>query len=145
MVTTGPFLEVQADDGTLPGGTTIAAGHIDLRVRVQCNTWVGIDKVVVLVNARPAPGLEFTRAANPAMFGDGVVQFDRTIRVPLSEDAHLIVVATSDSRTLETGYGRSPQANLRPIAYNNPIYVDVDHNGWQPNGDTLGHPLLEAQ
>ena len=145
VVTTGPFLEVQTDDGTMPGGTTIAAGHVDLRVRVQCNTWIGIDKVVVLVNARPGPGLTFTRAANPEMFGDGVVQFDRTIRVPLSEDAHLIVVATSDTRTLETGYGRSPQSKLRPIAYNNPIFVDVDHNGWQPNGDTLGHPLLRAQ
>ena len=56
-----------------------------------------------------------------------------------------VVVTVSDTRTLETGYGRSPQSKLRPIAYNNPIYVDVDHNGWQPNGDTLGHPLLKAQ
>jgi hypothetical protein len=31
--------------------------------------------------------------------------------------------------------------NMPPIAYTNPIFLDVDHNGFQANGDTPGHPL----
>ena len=142
FVTNGPFLDVRADDGTWPGGLTIAAGHVDLNVKVQGTSWVRVDKVVVLVNGRPGKDLTFTRASHGDDFYDDVLQFNRTIRVPLSEDAHLIVVATSDDATLATGYGQSWQAKMHPMAYNNPIFVDIDHNGWQPNGDTLGQPLL---
>jgi hypothetical protein len=28
-----------------------------------------------------------------------------------------------------------------PTAVSNPIFVDVDGNGFQANGDILGHPL----
>ena len=30
---------------------------------------------------------------------------------------------------------------MQPCAYHNPIFVDVDGNGFQANGDTLGFPL----
>jgi hypothetical protein len=30
---------------------------------------------------------------------------------------------------------------MRPCAYNNPIYVDADGNGFKANGDTLGYDL----
>jgi hypothetical protein len=30
------------------------------------------------------------------------------------------------------------------MAFNNPIYVDIDGNGWKPNGDTLGFELPTA-
>ena len=30
---------------------------------------------------------------------------------------------------------------MNPCAYNNPIFVDVDGNGFTPNGDSLGFPL----
>ena len=75
------------------------------------------------------------------MFRDGVVKFDRTIDVSLSEDAHLIVVAYGENFNLKTGYGTSAQANLKPCAYNNPIFIDVDGNGFKPNGDLLDYPL----
>ena len=32
-----------------------------------------------------------------------------------------------------------------PLAFTNPIYVDIDGKGFQPNGDSLGHPLLTAK
>jgi hypothetical protein len=75
------------------------------------------------------------------MFSSGVVKFDQQLDVPLSEDAHLIVVATGENSTLAKGYGTSPQAEIRPIAYHNPIFVDVDGNGFTPNGDLLGWPI----
>lgn len=141
VLSTGPYLEVSTVDGKIAGDDARCTGGVDLKVRVQCNTWAGIDRVQVLVNGRQEPSLNFTRTSHPQMFKDGVVQFEETIRVPLQQDAHLIVVATSENATLKTGYGTSDYAKMRPMAYNNPIYVDADGNGWQPNGDTLGFDL----
>jgi len=74
-----------------------------------------------------------------------VVKFDETLTVALQQDAHLIVVATGENFNLEKGWGLSWESGMRPVAFTNPIYVDVDGKGFQPNGDTLGHPLLVAR
>ena len=71
-------------------------GRLDLKVKVQCNTWAGIDRVQILVNGRPEPKLNFTRATHPQMFKDGVVKFDEKLHIPLQSDAHLIVVAIDE-------------------------------------------------
>jgi hypothetical protein len=34
---------------------------------------------------------------------------------------------------------------MHPVAFTNPIYADVDHNGFQANGDTLGYPLMTSK
>ncbi|MEZ5303411.1 MAG: CehA/McbA family metallohydrolase, partial [Verrucomicrobiales bacterium] len=141
MLTTGPFLTVETGGGVLPGGEDRATGAARLKVKVQCNTWNAIDRVQVLVNGRQREDVNFTRAANPAMFQDGVVQFDQTIEVPLSQDAHLIVVAIGENHTIEKGFGTSTQASMMPCAYHNPIFIDVDGGGFQANHDTLDHPL----
>ena len=141
VLSTGPFLEVETEDGVIAGGETKAKGSIELKVRVQCTDWIDIDRVQVLVNGRQIPELNFTRAKNAGMFKDGVVKFDRTVKVPLKEDAHLIVVAYGENFNLKTGYGTSAQAGIKPCAYNNPIFVDVDGGGFQPNGDLLDYPL----
>ena len=70
-----------------------------------------------------------------------MVQFERDLGVPLSEDAHLIVVAIGENSDLGIGFGSSPQAKWKPCAYHNPIYVDIDGDGWKPNGDTLDWEL----
>ncbi|MEQ1859394.1 MAG: CehA/McbA family metallohydrolase [Chthoniobacteraceae bacterium] len=142
ILTSGPYLTVATSDGTLPGGTTRAqSGGVKLRVKVQCTDWIDIDRVQVLVNGRQPADLSFTRATHPKMFADGVVKFEREIFVPLAQDAHIIVVARGEKSTLATGFGTSGQANVRPTAYNNPIFVDADGGGFTPNGDTLGWPL----
>ena len=72
---------MRAEDGTGPGDTTRAVGgSVKLAVRVQCTDWIDIDRVQVLVNGRARPELNFTRAANPKMFKDGVVKFDKLHR-----------------------------------------------------------------
>ncbi len=141
MVTSGPYLEVATSDGTIAGGTTRATAGVDLKVKVQCTDWIDIDRVQILVNGAQRPDVNFTRATHPEMFEDSVVKFNQTVRVPLSQDSHLIVVAYHHGGTLKTGYGSSTQAGMHPCAYNNPIFIDVDGGGFQPNGDTLGHPL----
>jgi hypothetical protein len=53
----------------------------------------------------------------------------------------VIVAACAEHSTLALGYGSSSQASMRPFAYHNPLWVDVDGNGVKPNGDPLGYPL----
>lgn len=141
IITNGPFLEVTAHDGTISGGETRVTESIDLDVKVQCTDWVDIDRIQVMVNGRKPGNLNFTRESHPEWFSDDVIQFDQTINVPLQEDAHLIVVAYGENSNLETGYGSSWQSSMNPCAYNNPIFVDVDGGGFEPNYDNLGYPL----
>lgn len=140
-LTTGPFLQVNTAEGIEPGGTQRVSGHVKLSVRVQCTDWIDIDRVQVLVNGRMPASLNFTRQSNPDFFKNDVVKFEREIDVPLSEDSNLIVVAGSESQTLKLGYGTSDQADLRPFAFHNPIYIDVDGGGFEANGDSLDFPL----
>ena len=141
ILTTGPYLEVETSDGILAGGLARANHSIDLRVRVQCPSWIEIDRIQVLVNGRPSEALNYTRETHPSWFGDGVVKFERSLPVELEEDAHLIVVAYGSESDLRLGYGSSDQSSNRPCAYNNPIFVDLNGDGFTPNGDTLGFAL----
>jgi carboxypeptidase family protein len=141
ILTSGPYLEVAAEDGTPAGREMRGAGGVRLKVKVQCTDWIDIDRVQVLVNGRARSDLNFTRKSHAEWFGSSVTKFDRTISVPLSEDSHVIVVAYGENFDLSTGYGTSAQAKLKPCAYNNPIFVDVDGGGFKPNGDTLDWPL----
>jgi len=141
VLTTGPFLEVSTADGKIAGDDVRGVGGVDLKVRVQCTDWLDINRVQVLVNSRPDPKFNFTRETHPKMFQDGVVKFDQTLRIPLQEDAHIIVVTMHETMGMETGFGTSTYAKMHPCAYNNPIYVDVDGSGFKPNGDTLDYDL----
>lgn len=141
ILSNGPYLEVATGAGVEAGGHDRVSGLLELDVRVQCSDWLDIDRVQVLVNGRQDPRYNYTREANAEMFGDGVVKFDHRLELDLGEDAHLIVVAAGEGHSLRTGFGSSAQSEMQPIAYNNPIFIDVDGNGFQPNGDTLGYEL----
>ena len=149
VMTNGPFMEVSlestdsnqdstrvipGEDLSLPGGKAL------LKVRVQCANWLDIDRVQVLVSGRPDESLNFTRWTHPGYFGRGVVKFDRTIPLQLEEDAHIIVAAVSENSTLGPVVG-PVLSRARPAAISNPIFVDVDGNGFKANGDTLDSPL----
>lgn len=141
LLTTGPFLQVTLEDGTGPGGLSRATGPARLHVRVQCTDWIDIDRLQVIVNGRRPADLNFTRATHPAFFTRDTVRFEQNLTLHLDEDAWIMAVAIGESSDLSVGYGTSRQAKLKPCAYHNPIFVDVDGNGFQPNGDTLGFDL----
>lgn len=144
VMSTGPFLETSlriGDKELLPGDSAVLGdAKAVLTVKVQCPNWFDINRVQVLVNGRALPNYNFTRAANADLFSDQVVRFQHEFPVELKEDSHLIVVATGEG--LNFGDVLGPELKKAPpTAIANPIFIDVDGNGFQANGDTLGHPL----
>ena len=145
MITNGPFLEVETADGQPIGSTIHAEGYVDLKIKVQAANWIELDRVQVMVNGRMPESLNFKASTHPEMFRSGVVRFEQTVRVPLQEDAHLIVAAVDEDSDLSKGWGLNVQGQMAPTAYTNPIYVDTRHDGFQANGDTLGYSLPSAK
>lgn len=140
VLSNGPFLEVSID-GVGPGGDVRGDRPLNLKVRAVCAERMDIDRVQVLINGRPDPSLNFTRRQNSEGFSAGPerLRFARTIPLHVNGDAHVIVVAVGEGSHLGPFWG--PHASEAPTAMSNPIFVDTDGNGFQPNRDTLGAPL----
>ena len=146
VMTNGPFLEVTARTGedeteTHPGGRMTAVdGEVALHVRVQCPNWFDIDRVQLFVNGRPSGELNFTRRENGDLFSRDTVRFEHTIPVLLESDAHLIVATIGEDSQLGMVMGPD-HAESKPVAVSNPIFVDVDGDGFTANGDLLDLPI----
>jgi hypothetical protein len=143
VMTNGPFMTVVASSGDKavgPGEDLVAEDEVQLHVRVECPNWLDVNRVQVFVNGRPLETHNFTRRTHGAMFGDGPVKFDNVISLKLEQDAHIIVAAANEGGQLGRVYG--PEQGLSmPTAVCNPIFYDVDGEGFKPNGDMLGLPL----
>ncbi len=146
VMSNGPFLEVYACEAnhskrvTCGQSITAPSKSVDLFVKVQCPNWFDIDRVFVLANGGIVPQHDYTREKHPDAFGNQVTKFDRTVKLSLEGDVHLIVVAAGEKTLLGPvagpEYGKQP-----PTAVSNPIFIDIAGDGFQPSQDTLGHPL----
>jgi hypothetical protein len=140
VMSNGPFLDVALDD-VPPGGDARLEREGRLKVGARWANRIDVDRVQVLVNGRPDPSLNFTRAnaSNSFFAGPDASGFEREIPLQLTTDAHIIVVATGERSQLGPFHG--PHAGQAPTAVSNPIFVDVDGKGFAANKDTLGAPL----
>lgn len=152
VMTTGPFLDVKLTPGpaegereyAIPGDGVVAeGGRCKLAIRVQCANWFDVNRVQVFLNGRPEESLNFTRRQHGERFKDGVVKFEAELPLTLKSDTHIIVATIGEGLTL--GRVMGPQwGNQPPCAVANPIFVDVDGDGFRPNGDDLDVPLPVA-
>ncbi len=147
VMSNGPYLEASfretgSSDAPVVAGQDLLAKSkkVTASVRVQCPNWFDIDTVIVLVNGRRHDNLTFSRDTHPDMFGKDVVKFERDVDIELTEDAHLIVL--TGHRTQLIGDVMGPAwGKQHPAALNNPIFVDIDGDGFKANKDTLDIPL----
>ena len=144
VMTNGPFLEFSAstsDAKAIPGDDLSArGGTAQLDIRVQCPNWFDVNRVQVFFNGRPVEEFNFTRRQQPKKFGSGVVKFEETIPIKLTEDTHIIVATIGEG--LQLGPVMGPlHGQDAPVAVTNPIFVDVDGSGFSPNRDRLDIPL----
>ncbi len=146
-MTNGPFMEVWAAAGAgndkAGVGDDLAApdGKVSLRVRVQCPNWVKVNRVQVFVNGQPEEKANFTERTHSQKFHAATTVFDETIPLVLKHDAHLVVACIGEGKELGPVMGPE-QGKTPPCAVGNPIFVDIDGDGFKPNGDMLGLPLV---
>lgn len=119
-----------------------ADGALDLDVEVQAPGWVSARSLVVFENGRPmsltlaaegryeareatAPGDPFVLAlGDNAPGASGARRFRAVVRVRPRRDSFYVVLARGGELT-PVGAGNA-------IAYTNPLYVDLDGNGYTP-------------
>lgn len=145
VMSNGPFLEVWAQEAGRPQKVTAGqdlpapSKKVALQVRVQSPNWIDIDRLFVLVNGRIHREHNYFRNQHPDAFRSGAVKFDRTLELTLAGDSHLIVVTGDIGGDLSRIY--DTEGKMAPAALSNPIFVDVDGNGFQANKDTLDAAL----
>ena len=152
VMTSGPFLDVKLTPPpantdrryAIPGDGIVARdGRCKLSIRVQCPNWFDVNRVQVFLNGRPEESLNFTRREQGERFAAGVVKFEAELPLTLKRDTHVIVATIGEG--LKLGRVMGPQWGERPpCAVANPIFIDVDGDGFTPSGDDLDLPLLVA-
>lgn len=129
FITSGPFLEARID-GVGPGGTVTAnAGAVRLEIAVRVPDWMTTERLEVFVNGelavdrrlRPVRDRSSSRAHKKGRVHYG----KQVIELPISVDT-FVIVRVSSAQSLEHFFGR---ANVLPIAFTNPIFVDADGDG----------------
>ncbi|TWT57450.1 hypothetical protein KOR42_08110 [Thalassoglobus neptunius] len=150
VMSNGPFLSFTATaDETSTGvgqDLTAPSGQVELEIAVQCPNWHEVDTVFVLVNGRAREDLIFTREEHPEAFKKrgkgGKLTQNVSFNIPLKLDTDAHLVAVAGGRNTQLGPVVGPRkSGENPTAVTNPIFVDVDGNGFEPNYDTLGRPL----
>lgn len=147
VMSNGPYLEVTAvETGKIDkvvSGQDLKAGSgkVTLKVRVQCPNWLDVNRVFVLVNGRLHASHQYSREKNPDQFRSSVLKFEKSLDIELKQDAHIIVATGLEGGSLKSVYGTAGDGQQQPAAISNPIFVDVDGNGFMPNKDTLDIPL----
>ncbi len=152
--TTGPFVEFSVEDGAGEraglGGTLVPAGSVvTLRIRVQATNWIPVDEVRVIVNGFVVPTLVFDETTSPAVIpgpakrpfsqrAAKVVRFDGAIPVDLATAGDSYFMVEAGARLDPLPSSPYPIAlvvpGMVPLAFTNPIFVDLAGDGFDPPG-----------
>lgn len=115
IVSSGPFVEAWVGEKGIGETASLPPGKVLLRVRVQAAPWVEVDTLEVVLNGDVVRRL-------PVPKSEEVSRFDQEIPLEVKEDGFVVVLARGK------GY-RAPaltQGRLAPLAFTNPIWIDVE-------------------
>ena len=127
--TTGPIVRLDIN-GKASLGDTITAkdGKVSLNLKVLAVPWVPLDVINIYANGEIVERLK----AGPKV---EIVRFDLSVSLSLDADAWIVVEAMTAPHA-ETGEPSLPGGlynivapKFAPLAFTNPIFVDVDGNG----------------
>ncbi len=131
IMSTGPFMSVQLKHPDLTvaaevgDAVEIATGDASLDVKIQCANWLDVNRVEVFVNGISRPSLTRTRSENPESFGQGVIKFEQSLPLKLSDDSFVIVAAIGERLQLGRVMG-AKEGKRQPVVVSNPIYVSLN-------------------
>ena len=121
VVSTGAFARVLVDDVAGLGDTvTDVDGAVDVAVHIEALPEIDVTRFKVFVNCDEALTVQTT---DP----DAVVKYDGTVSIPVTTDAHVVVLGLGDEPLPRGLYGFDPVGV--PRFTTNAIYVDADGDG----------------
>jgi hypothetical protein len=155
VATTGPYIEFAVRDaaGTVAGvGDTIvpATADVTLAIRVRATNWIPVEEVRVIANGNVVSGLVFDDGSTPAVSAPPrnpwsarprpVERFAHEATLTLTQDTWLLVEAGSSLVAID---GPDPVADIIvpgfiPLAFTNPVFVDLEGDGFDPPGGGAG-------
>ncbi len=120
LVCGGPLIEVKAQ-GNQPMGSTVVAngGTVQVQIRLAAPSWVRVNRVKVYVNGSVAQTLPVEHPPGKPL------SWQQTVPLRVEKDSWLVVLAEGEGFT-------ALYPGVRPTSFTNPMYIDVDGNGWQP-------------
>jgi hypothetical protein len=153
ITTNGPFVEMTAGGKMI--GDTIVGASVDVTIRVRAPSWAKVNQLVVYSNSEvvktvPIPdgqGTDFETIVTVRPTTDAWVVAEVTgtsnmfpVLTPTEFpplDATVIIQALSvglDLSTLPLASNLKPERThvSSPYAITNPIWIDIDGNGWTP-------------
>jgi hypothetical protein len=118
FVTSGPMIELVVAGGR-PGDLVRASGgRVSLDITVRAAPWIDVSRVVVVVSGQPRHEQIIAPSEKPE-------RHRLHAELALAEDAFIVAIVRGD-KPLDAVL---PTANTRPLAFTNPVYVDVDGDG----------------
>jgi hypothetical protein len=126
FTTIGPFVEFSVDGKRMGRLVRTFNTSVDVRVRVRAASWIDCDRVKIIVNGVVA-------AERPVSDHRYSERFDERITIELDRDAWISVLVEGDDPM--DPIVQSPHRPILPLAVTNPVWVEVDGDGW--------HSLLE--
>ncbi|MEZ4266852.1 MAG: CehA/McbA family metallohydrolase [Myxococcota bacterium] len=127
--TTGPFVRVTVEGGTIGDTVQSKDGWVSVAIDVAATTWVSVGTVTLFVGGRVdriwrAPN---SRVRTPHGFAEPLNWTVRRV-VPVDQDTHITVLVEGRDALWPIVGERDEQA-VTSLAFTNPVYVDVDGNG----------------
>lgn len=127
--TTGPFVRVSVEGGTIGDTVRSADGWASVVIEVSATTWVSVSTVTLFAGGRVD---RIWRAPNDRVrtrygFAEPLRWTIRRV-VPVDEDTHITVLVEGRD-SLWPIVGERDEHVVTALAFTNPIYVDVDGNG----------------
>ncbi|MCS7309144.1 MAG: CehA/McbA family metallohydrolase [Armatimonadetes bacterium] len=121
LVCGGPLIEFTAE-GQPMGSTVVARGGVvQLQIRLAAPSWVRVSRVKVYVNGSVAQELPVEHPQGKPL------DWRQSVPLRVERDCWVVVLAEGEGFT-------ALYPGVRPTSLTNPVYVDVDGNGWQPPG-----------
>ena len=153
--TNGPFfdVEVESKSGETAGlGSTVRAGSGEVTVRVELDMpeWMTVDTIDVFANPDGVvtdPGeivrdpISATKSVSVNWESSDVAKVaegdaahrhrSQTVEIPLEVEADAyVIVVVHDSDGEGSMWPVVPDGDVRPFGFSNPVFVDVDGNGY---------------
>ncbi|MEX2410045.1 MAG: CehA/McbA family metallohydrolase [Candidatus Paceibacterota bacterium] len=140
VMSNGPFINLDINGYFAGDEIKGPLNEVDIYLEVYGNNQVEIERVQILINGRQDKNLNFTKIKRPDLFYKTGLQFKHTFQYKLDIDSHMIVVATGSGKTFYRDLTSVPELNV-PTAITNPIFIDVNGDGFKASMDLLDRPL----